>query len=343
MARNVKVFSNTSKEIIFQVVLHIVVFMFYSFDRNNPGITWAQVVFFAMYAIAAAFITYFFMPRYLYRKKHWQFFGGVVLVVIAVVVFEEVILEKIFYPNTRRARIIPGIYFAWFDILPVIAILSGFKFGWDALQKQEQIDELKSTVQESELQFLKSQVNPHFLFNNLNNLYSYAIEKSPKTPGIILELSSVLRYMLYDCKEKFVALRKEIEHLKNFTQLNELQIEERGKVTFKTENITSGYRIAPLILTVFIENAFKHSTASQSKDIFITIDIKVTDTGMLQFECTNSFQPLANTENLLKGIGLRNVKKRLEILYPDAHQLTIHEGDGVYAVQLKMQLKTDPK
>ncbi|MBT8183750.1 MAG: histidine kinase, partial [Eudoraea sp.] len=164
------------------------------------------------------------------------------------------------------------------------------------------------------------------------------IEQSPKTPSIILELSAVLRYMLYDCKENFVALSKEIEHLKNFTKLNELQIEERGKVSFRTKNVNLDYRIAPLILTVFIENAFKHSTASQSKDIIIDIDIKVSDTGLLEFECKNSFRSLGNIESLDKGIGLKNVRKRLQILYPDAHELAINEEKGLYTVVLRMQL-----
>jgi LytS/YehU family sensor histidine kinase len=147
--------------------------------------------------------------------------------------------------------------------------------------------------------------------------------------------------MLYDCKEKYVALPKEINHLKNFTQLNELQIEERGKVSFKTKNIPSEYRIAPLILTVFIENAFKHSTASQSKDISIDVDIHVTDIGILEFKCENSFRPVTNTDNLYKGIGLENVKKRLLLLYPDVHKLTISDSGEVYTVHLKMQLKKD--
>ena len=156
-----------------------------------------------------------------------------------------------------------------------------------------------------------------------------------------MELSSVLRYMLYDCKEKYVALSKEIEHLKNFTKLNELQIEERGKVTFQTENIKAGYGIAPLILTVFIENAFKHSTASQTKDIIIDILIKVSETGMLEFECKNTFQHVTNTDNLSNGIGLKNVEKRLQLLYPDAHELVINNAGEVYQVHLKMQLKKE--
>lgn len=145
--------------------------------------------------------------------------------------------------------------------------------------------------------------------------------------------------MLYDCKEKFVALTKEIEHLKNFTKLNQLQIEERGKVSFNTENIRAGYVIAPLILTVFIENAFKHSTASQSRDIIIDIAVDVSDTGELDFKCKNSFRPVTNTDNLSKGIGLENVRKRLQLLYPNAHQLEIRDDENVYSVHLRMQLK----
>ncbi|MBQ4914715.1 histidine kinase [Maribacter sp. MMG018] len=340
MAKALKPLSLNTKEIIFQIVLYTLVFLFYSFDKNDPGVTIAQALTFGSYCAGALFISYYLMPKFLYKKKHWKFFGGVLLTIIILMLIEEMVLEKIFYSGTKRADIFPGIYFVFFDIIPVIAILSGFKFGWDALKKQEQIDELKDAVQESELQYLKSQINPHFLFNNLNNLYSYAIEQSTKTPSIILELSSVLRYMLYDCKENFVALPKEIEHLKNFTQLNQLQIEERGEVIFNTQNIKPEYKIAPLILNVFIENAFKHSTASQSKNIFINIDIKVSDDNILEFECKNSFSPMGNTQSLSKGIGLNNVKKRLEILYPDAHKLDIVTKENTYHVTLRMNLKT---
>ncbi|WP_238934541.1 sensor histidine kinase [Aurantibacter crassamenti] len=259
-----------------------------------------------------------------------------VAIIIAV---EELILERIYYPDTRGQHF-PGVIYSLLDVMPVITILAGFKFAWDASKKQLEVEELRLSIRDSELQFLKSQINPHFLFNNLNNLYSYAIMQSPKTPSIILELSSVLRYMLYDCKEKYVALSKEIEHLKNFTKLNELQIEERGTVTINTSTTETGFKIAPLILNVFIENAFKHSTASQSKDINIKIDLTVNDAGILDFKCNNTFQPVGNTDSLSKGIGLQNVKKRLQLLYPDAHELQISESENNYGVSLKMQLKT---
>jgi two-component system LytT family sensor kinase len=326
------------KELIFQILLHLLVFIFYSFDRRNPNIEEHQIIFFLNYAFWAFIINYILLPRFLFRKKHLQFFILVVLVVVGVILMEELVLERIYFPNTKRAETFPGIFFTLLGILPVITVLSGFKFAWDALVKQREVEELRASMQESELQFLKSQINPHFLFNNLNNLYSYAIENSPKTPEIILELSGILRYMLYECREKYVPLTKEVEQLENFINLNELQIEERGQVNFTTLNIRSGYQIAPLILIVFIENAFKHSLASQADDISIDVDLRLSDDGILEFVCKNSFQPQSNIESLSKGIGLENVRKRLNLLYPNAHQLEIGESENQFEVRLSMEL-----
>lgn len=339
MAPKSFVFKSLTKEVIFQISLHIVLFLFYSFDRNQPQIQEFKVMAFLNYAMGAFIINYVLLPKLFYKKKYLYFLLSIVVIITAIIYVEEFVLEKIYYPKTRGTKFL-GIIYSLLDVMPVITILTGFKFGWDASKKQLQVEALQSSVKESELQFLKSQINPHFLFNNLNNLYSYAIEQSPKTPSIILELSSVLRYMLYDCKEDYVSLTKEIEHLKNFTQLNELQIEERGTVNFHTENIKTDYRIAPLILTVFVENAFKHSTASQSENIKIDIYIKVNENGVLEFVCTNTYQIMGNTKSLSKGIGLKNVRKRLEILYPNAHAIDITDKNNIYNVSLKMQLKT---
>ncbi len=334
-------FSVPFREAFFQILLHLVVFVFYSFDKNDPEIKAHQVVFFLSYSAAALIINYVLLPRFYYRKKPLIFFLSVLLVLAGVIVAEELVFEQIYFPDTR-GRHFPGVFFSLLDVLPVITILSGFKFAWDAQRKQREVDALKASIQESELQFLKSQINPHFLFNNLNNLYSYAIEQSPKTPAIILELSSVLRYMLYDCRADYVALGKEIAQLENFKKLNELQIEDRGEVRFRTKNIRPGYRIAPLILIVFLENAFKHSTASQSNAIFIEVDIALSDDGLLTFECVNSYnKSQSNVDKLAQGIGLQNVKKRLQLLYPGAHQLEIKADDNRFEVRLTIQLTND--
>lgn len=325
------------KEISFQLVLHTMVFVFYSFDRNEPQIAGYQVVFFLNYALATFFINYFLLPRFYYKKKYAYFFAFVLLTILAVVAIEEGVLEPIYFPDTRGQHF-PGLFYCLLDVLPVITILSGFKFAWDAMQKQGEVDNLKSAVKESELQFLKSQINPHFLFNNLNNLYAYAIEQSPKTPDIILELSNLLRYMLYECKEQYVPLSKEVSQLENFISLSEMQVEERGQVSFSSKNIQAGYQIAPLILIVFIENAFKHSTASQTDNISIDVKLALSETGTLEFVCKNSYHPQSNTDNLSHGIGLENVRKRLALLYPNAYQLSILNANNIYEVRLTIDL-----
>lgn len=337
MIKKIQTILNSAQEALFQLVLHLLVFIFYSFDKNQPQIEIYHAVFFLNYAFAAFIINYVLLPQFYYRKKYLHFFAAVLVIIVGVIVIEEAVLEQLYFPDTRGQHF-PGVFYSLLDVLPVITILSGFKFAWDALRKQREVDQLKDAVQESELQFLKSQINPHFLFNNLHNLYSYAIENSPKTPEIILELSGVLRYMLYECKEKYVPLIKEIAQLENFMNLNQLQIEERGKVHFSTQNIRAGYHIAPLILIVFIENAFKHSTASQTDNIEIEVDIRLSDMGRLEFVCKNSFQPQSNTDNLSQGIGLENVKKRLQLLYPNAHQLSIEKNENLFEVHLSMEL-----
>ncbi|NND32698.1 MAG: histidine kinase [Saprospiraceae bacterium] len=326
-----------TREIAFQVVLYGLVFSFYTFDRNQPRIELFQIVYFLNYTLVTVFVSYFLLPRFFYTKKHLQFFLYLLLCVAFVVLMEELVLEQIFFADTR-GKSFPGVFFSLLEVLPVITILVGFKFAWDALIKQREVDELKTTIEESQLQFLTSQINPHFLFNNLNNLYSYAVIQSPKTPKIILELSSVLRYMLYECKSKFVPLAKEIEQLENFVKLNELQIEERGEVNFQTQDIKSGHQIAPLILIVFIENAFKHSQASQSDNINIDIRINLEDDGTLDFKCSNSYQTMTNTESISNGIGLENVKKRLDLIYPQTYALEIEELNDCYRVHLRIQL-----
>lgn len=325
------------KEILFQIFVHIVVFVFYAFERNQTQIETYKYFSFLNYAITAAVINYFVLPFFYKRKNVLEFIAIVGVGILLAATIEELVIEKIFFTGVRADTF--KMFMAFVDIIPVVMILTGVKFAWDAVLKQNEVDRLSETVRESELQFLKSQINPHFLFNNLNNLYAYALEGSHKTPQIILELSGLLRYMLYECKEEFVPLSKEIEQLRNYVNLNELQIEERGDVSFNVNASVGSYKIAPLIMMVFVENAFKHSQSSQSDEIMIDINLDISDDGKLTFMCSNSFQEVSNNDRLEKGIGLQNVRKRLDLIYPDAHFLKIENEDNNYVVVLTMELK----
>jgi two-component system, LytTR family, sensor kinase len=330
--------NSVKREWIFQIIIHLLVFHFVIMDHERGQLKyelhWYQLWFFMNYIWANLLISYVFMPRFFYRKKYLQFGILTLLVLAGVLLIEEFLLDPIIFPDTRLADF-KGVLLSSGKILSVLVALAGMKIAWDAIQRQRELDDLKVMVKESELSFLNSQINPHFLFNNLNNLYSYAVEKSPKTPEIILGLSGVLRYMLYECREATVLLTKEIEHLRNFIQLYELQIEGRGSVEFNTENIEDGYRISPLILNVFVENAFKHSQTGQSDQIKIAIAVTVDDRGELTFICQNNYHPVDAPQH---GIGLENVKKRLNLLYPEQYELNIDQTGEEFFVRLKIKL-----
>ena len=335
--------TSAKQEWIFQIILHLTVFHFVIIDHEDGKMVyeldWYQLAFFANYVCANLLISYVLLPRFLYQKKYVDFAIYCLLIVMAVILIEEFVLEKIFFPYTRGSDF-QGAILSLGEVLSVLGVLTGVKFAWDSIHRQREIDELKLVVKDSELSFLNSQINPHFLFNNLNNLYSYAVEQSPKTPEIILGLSGVLRYMLYECRESFVPLIKEVEQLRNFIQLYELQIEERGAVDFVTTNLSDNYQIAPLILNVFVENAFKHSQSGQSDEIRISVSLSVDASGKLHFDCVNNYEPNEFSEGESQGIGLENVKKRLALLYPERHQLHIEKGDREYRVSLQIQLQS---
>ena len=158
------------RELLFQLILHIVVFIFFAFNWFDQAFLVDRAWFFLMYALATIFVSYYLMPTLLYTKKYLWFFVSICLVLAVLILLEEKILEPLLYPNTKRANTFPGLFYTLFGILPVMTILTSGKFAWDAIQQQDKIKELQSTITESELQFLRSQVNPHS-YNLLNQIY----------------------------------------------------------------------------------------------------------------------------------------------------------------------------
>lgn len=335
----VKYLEKINKEYLYLGILVVFLFFLNAFDKFRPGLEWERGIFLINYLLAALFINYYLLPRFFYKKRIWGFIILLVLVIVIVVLVEEFILEKLVWANTMRAEKI-RLSVTLFEALPPILFLVAYKISWDAIQKQNKIEALNRMVAESELQFLNSQINPHFLFNNLNNLYAYALDNSPKTPGIILQLSSILRYMLYDCKDKVVPLGKELENLNDYIKLSKLQLEDEGLVSFNVEGIAASLKIAPLILMVFVENAFKHGPSSLIENVQISISIKINE-NTLYFNCENNYGELSNTENLSKGIGLKNAVGRLDLSYPDKYVLNIDRKDNCYKVFLKLELTDD--
>ncbi|MCG8577199.1 MAG: histidine kinase [Flavobacteriales bacterium] len=331
-----------SRNLWIEILVYIVLFFSFSLNEEydkHHGFHFTDIAFFLVYVTASVITNWVLLPLLFYKKRYWFFFLALISLLLLVVITEEFVMEQIFYPDTR-GQYFSGFFYCLVELSPFVLIPVGFRFMLDSVQKQKEMEQLQKLVHEGELQFLKNQINPHFLFNNLNNLYAHAIEKSTKTPEIILGLSNVLRYMLYDCKSDFVMLSKEFRHLHDLIGLYELQIQERGEVAVSITNEEGKFKIAPLILNVFIENAFKHSTSSLSKDLFIKVDTRV-ENGMLYFYCANNFADQTNTNNLDSGIGLENVKSRLNMLYPNKHELVVGKDNNCFVVELKLELNRD--
>jgi len=187
----------------------------------------------------------------------------------------------------------------------------------------------------SELSFLKSQVNPHFLFNSLNGIYALAIKKSDKTPDAVLQLSDLMRYMLYESDREEVELGKEVEYLKNYIQLQRLRMPSGAQVSFETTGDISGKMIAPMLFIPFIENAFKHGVDADGATIQIKVQVKG---NILTFDMMNRISQ-AKSKDTSSGIGLVNVRKRLNLLYSNRYKLEYKKSNGNFVVYLQLNLE----
>jgi LytS/YehU family sensor histidine kinase len=199
-------------------------------------------------------------------------------------------------------------------------------------------DKLEAEVKlrESELKLLKSQIQPHFLFNTLNNIYLLALEKSDKTPDLVLRLSEMLSYITYDCNAEKILLDKEIEFINSFLELQKLRYETID-ITMKISGNTQNIQIAPMILHTFIDNSFKHGAELDKGNPWIKISLNTKD-NVLFFKVLNSKDNNENLNVKKPGIGIANATKRLEMIYPDRHELVIKNSGTRYSVFLKIEL-----
>lgn len=215
-----------------------------------------------------------------------------------------------------------------------MALLIKFMIDWFNAQKQK--SELKEKTKSSELALLRTQINPHFLFNTLNNLYSLVYKKSDQAPSVVMKLSEIMRYMLYDANTDKVLLEKEIEYLNSFIEINELRLMEGKFVQFEVSGEIANRLIPPMLLIPFVENAFKHGR-KKYKTPGIVIQLSLRE-DLLSFDVMNYLvqHPTGNKDQQ-GGVGLDNVKKRLDLLYPGTHQLTIEKGIETFHVHLSIE------
>ena len=229
-----------------------------------------------------------------------------------------------------------------YDILEgviVILLTYALKYTLIAFVTQNELLKLQKEKLQLELNALKSQVNPHFLFNTLNNLYSLTLKNSDKSSEVVLKLADIMRYVLYQSEAYQVPLQKELDFIQNYVELQKIRYNENYQISFTFGGSVNGQMIAPLLLIDFIENAFKHGLDRRFNDGFVNINIQI-ENNQLLFSVINA-KGHADDGSILhskNGIGLSNIKKRLELMYPEKFNLTIVDNSEQFNVNLKLNL-----
>lgn len=337
-----------------KLLLHIVFwcvyasFFFYQVSiwgkRDDSG--WGRVFEdFSFHIIAMLFISYlnyfFFLPRFLKNKNIGryllEFLPVFLMLGYLVVLGKRWILSD--YPIAER--FIYSSYFAFNVIINtffLVVFVSLLKFVEDWFELEAKKKEFENEQLTSELRFLKAQINPHFLFNTLNNLYYLAFNQSPNTTEVIAKLSQMMRYMLYESNHPRVPLEKEIEYIQNYISLEKLRFDESVPISFEVRGKTAGVTIVPLVLITFLENAFKHGVSSSASNAWIKATLNVEE-GVCHYKVANSkINESGKTIKEKSGIGLKNVKRRLDLSYTENYQLAVQENENSYSVDLKLNL-----
>ncbi|MCX2765064.1 sensor histidine kinase [Aquimarina muelleri] len=262
------------------------------------------------------FVLYVTIHMYFYEPKYVQYYNE-----IAKKYAEDPFLKRLSSFSVFLSKSI--------KFLTPTALLLMVQF----YKNQQRYLKLNEQKKIAELTALKHQLNPHFLFNTMNNLYALAIKKSDQTPEVIEKLSDILDYMLYRCNDIFVSLQKEIELIENYLSLEKVRYGKRVQISFE-KDIQQDVRIAPLILLTFIENAFKHGVSQELKEAFISIKISF-EGDYIIFNIKNS-KSKTHVEKSIDCIGLNNVKKQLDLLYSTNYSLEIKDKKKSYVLTLKL-------
>lgn len=219
----------------------------------------------------------------------------------------------------------------------IVFISMLFQIQQNRLREEKKVQEFLNRQNEAQLQFLRAQINPHFLFNTLNNIYSLAVVKSEKTSEMVLKLSNLLRYVIYEGKSKKVPLKSEVEHIREYMGLFEMRSETPLRITFKTQGQMEGVLIEPMILIPIVENCFKHCDFDTNENAFI--EIRLANEGKrLTFATVNTKNDRNTQKDKVGGVGTENIRKRLELKYPGQHSLEILDEKTVFKVKLDIDI-----
>jgi sensor histidine kinase YesM len=326
----------------------LIVLVYYTFYFGHQGGYYWFTFQFVIYMIPVAMGTtylfnYYLIPKFLFTKKLFFFslFSIYALIgsfyLISLIIFPFLVISRNDVNMATLDKSLLDIYFliaGMYTAILVAILIKLLKYYYERQHLSLQLLEDKTSA---ELEMLKSQINPHFLFNTLNNIYILALKKSDQTPEVVLKLSDMLDYLLYDCSADKVLLTKEITLIENYNYLQRVRFGHRLDILFTKEGNFSDIKIAPMLLLPFVENSFKHGVGKDRKKSWIKMHLS-SNKAQIMFSVKNSKgQETGSINNDAQGgIGLPNVEKRLNLIYPKMHQLAISDNPTSYDVILKI-------
>jgi two-component system LytT family sensor kinase len=339
------IFRNRALQHILFWVAHFVFYgvLYGSFEENYRQTFFEELLYLPVKIVFTYYTLYFLLPRFLLRGEYVQFFLWFLLSSFIAGLAQRYIAFTFDYPlYFPQALNDPFLYFpkivkTFVGIYPVALTAVAIKLlkYWYTNQKAQQV--LTQEKLQAELKFLKTQIHPHFLFNTLNNLYALTLKKSDKAPETVLKLSELINYMLYECRSDEVSLSKEIKFIRNYVDIEKMRYGDKLDVDIRVSGAVADRKIAPLILLPFVENCFKHGASEDLQQSWVKVSID-SHTDHLIIKVENSKATDNGHETVRgEGIGVQNVKRRLDLLYPGKHELKIINGEETFLVILSIQ------
>lgn len=309
----------------------------YSSERLAFQVTFIKV---ADLALLVYVTNYFLIPNFLYKKKYLLFVLIFIVMIASSSIFKMNLIGRLTnnpllldLSGNLKERIYDNVIPHFF----LVTAGAAFKLMFDQIKLQKKMTDMAKEKAESELNFLKSQINPHFLFNSLNSVYFLIDKNNQEARQTLHKFSDMLRYQLYEANGDKIPVEKEISYLKDYVDLQKLRKDENYTVTFNCQPDVKEFFIEPLLLIPFVENAFKHISHKTNKVNFVNIEMSKND-GYFQCVVENSKDNKNATTEKHGGIGLQNVKRRLELLYPGKHILDIQNTAETYKVDFKLKI-----
>ena len=320
-------------------------FFLYQLTSRGSEVDWQRVLIVATnqvtFALIISYLNYFFfLPRFLTKKSVWrylmEFIFPFALLMFMRIHIERYLIDGYTYQEEYlyRTRFVVQLITTNLFIVIFVGML---RFAVDWFELEGKRKELENEKLLAELNFLKAQINPHFLFNTLNNLYYLAYTKSENTTEVIAKLSQMMRYMIYESNHAKVSLQKEIEYMENYISLERLRLNDQIPIKFEVKGSIENVWITPFIFVTFLENAFKHGVSNNNPNAWVNISVELLD-GQCIYRIENSKLEEKADIHEKSGIGLQNVQRRLELSYPGKHQLMMEDKEDRYIVKLNLTL-----